>query len=168
MKMLQSRFMLLFAAFAIISTATVSCKGTRSDAEIQSEVNKKLESEEGSAGLTASVNEGVVTVSGECKDETCKRNCAESVKDIKGVKSVVNNIQIARVEPEAAPVEITADEPLQAGVNEAVKGFKDVKAEVKGGVVTLRGQIEREHLQHLMMSLNALKPKKIENELVIK
>jgi hyperosmotically inducible periplasmic protein len=166
MKLLQTRFMFLIAAFAIISATTVSCKGKKSDAEIQTEVTNKLNSQEGSTALTASVNDGVVTLSGECKDEECKRECAESVKNINGVKSVVNNIQIAMAAP--APVEITADEPLRASVNDAVKQYDGVEAEVKDGVVTLRGEIKRDNLQNLMMSLNALKPKKIENQLVVK
>ena len=70
--------------------------------------------------------------------------------------------------PAPAPVEITADEPLRASVNDAVKQYDGVEAEVKDGVVTLRGEIKRDNLQKLMMSLNELKPKKIENQLVVK
>src|SRR5687768_13301264 len=123
MKLLHTRFLLLLASFAIISTTTISCKSKKSDAEIQTEVSNKLNSQEGSAALTASVNDGVVTLSGECKDETCRRECAESVKGISGVKSVVNNIQIAQATPQSAPVDITADEPLKAAVSDVVKKY---------------------------------------------
>src|SRR5690349_5854203 len=112
MKWIQTKLMFVLASLIFISATAVSCKGKKSDAEIQSEVTKKLSGQAGSAGLTATVNDGVVTVSGECKDETCKENCAESIKTVDGVKSVVNNIQIAQAAPEAAPVEISADEPL--------------------------------------------------------
>jgi hyperosmotically inducible periplasmic protein len=168
MKLFQTRFMLLLAAFAIMSTTMISCKGSKSDAEIHTEVTKKLNSEDASKGLTATVSKGVVTLQGECKDAACKQNCEQSVKNIEGVKSVVNNIQIAQAEVPQAPVEVTADEPLRAAVSDAVKNYKGVQAEVKDGVVTLRGEIKRDNMQPLMMSLNALKPKKIENELVIK
>lgn len=167
MKLLQSKFMFILAAFAIISTTAVSCKGKKSDAEIHTEVTKKLNSEDASKGLTATVTDGVVTLAGECQDAACKSNCEQSVKSVEGVKSVINNIQIAQAEV-AAPIDIAADEPLRASVNDAVKNYKDVQAEVKDGVVTLRGEIKRDNLQKLMMSLNALKPKKIENELVVK
>lgn len=168
MKLLQTRFMVLLAAFAIITTTAVSCKGKKSDADIHTEVTKKLNSEDASKGLTATVSDGVVTLAGECKDAMCKQNCEQSVKGIEGVKSVVNNIQIAQPETAPAPVEVTADEPLKASVNDVVKNYSGVQAEVKDGVVTLRGEIKRDNLQKLMMSLNELKPKKIENELVIK
>jgi hyperosmotically inducible periplasmic protein len=149
-----------------LSLAFTGCKNNVSDADIQSQVNSKL-ADEGGSGLTASVSNGVVTLSGTCKDEACKRECAEEVQEVKGVKSVVNNITVAAAE-QAAPVEITADAPLQEAVNNVVKEYKDVKAEVKDGVVTLRGEIERSKLQNLMMALNGLKPKKVENQLSIK
>ena len=165
MKMKHLNALMLSGAISL-SVALVSCKGNVSDADIQTEVNNKL-SDEGGNGLTASVSGGVVTISGSCKDEECKRECAEEVKEVKGVKSVVNNISVAAAEP-AAPVTVTADAPLQEAVNDVVKGYKDVKAEVKDGVVTLRGEIERSKLQDLMVAVNGLKPRKVENQLSIK
>lgn len=150
-----------------LSAFFVSCKGNATDADIQTEVNKKLADEAGS-GLTASVSAGTVTLTGTCKTEECKRECAEEVKEVKGVKDVVNNINVVASDMSQAPVEVTADAPLQEAVNNVVREYKDVKAEVKDGVVTLRGEINRDNLQKLMMSLNGLKPKKVENELVIK
>jgi osmotically-inducible protein OsmY len=149
-----------------LSLSIVSCKSGTSDADLQTEVNKKLADEAG-ANLTASVSGGVVTLSGSCKDDECRRSCADEVKDIKGVKSVVNNISVATA-TDTAPVEITADAQLQEAVNNVVKDYKDVKADVKDGVVTLRGEIQRSKLQDLMAALNGLKPKKVENELAIK
>ncbi|HYF30715.1 MAG TPA: BON domain-containing protein [Chitinophagaceae bacterium] len=150
-------------AFALALGSLVACNDKTSDADIQTEVNKKLADEAGS-GLTASVSNGVVTLSGNCKNDECRRSCAAEIKDVKGVKSVVNNINVAV----AAPVEIATDTALQQGVNAAVQAYKDVKAEVNDGVITLRGEIERDKLQDLMMALNALKPKKIENQLAVK
>lgn len=150
-----------------LSAFFASCKGNVSDADIQTEVNKKLD-DEGGRGLTASVSAGTVTLTGTCKDEECKRECADEVKGVKGVKSVVNNISVASANVTTAPIEITADAPLQQAVDNVVKDYKDVKAEVKDGIVTLRGEIKRDNLQKLIMSLNELKPKKVENQLVIK
>lgn len=163
MKSTHSAFRRL-AFGCIIAAGLISCKGKVSDADIQTEVNKKLSDEAGSS-LTASVNNGVVTLSGTCKDETCRQSCADEAKEVKGVTSVVNNISVAAPQ---APVEISADPVLQQSVDNVVNTYKGVKAEVKDGVVTLRGEIERSKLQDLMMALNALKPKKVENQLVVK
>lgn len=66
-----------------------------------------------------------------------------------------------------APVTISPDEELTTNVKDATKDFPGVNASVDSGVVTLTGNISRERLQKLMMSLNALHPKKINNQLTI-
>ena len=67
-----------------------------------------------------------------------------------------------------APVEVAPDTTLQAGVRDATKDYPGVKAEVNGGEITLTGEVKRSRLANLMMSLNSLKPKKINNQLTIK
>jgi hypothetical protein len=66
-----------------------------------------------------------------------------------------------------APVEIAADDELTKNTKDAVKDFPGVTAEVKDGEITLTGNITRDRLQKLMMALNALHPKKINNNLTI-
>jgi len=66
-----------------------------------------------------------------------------------------------------APVVISPDNELRTSVNAVVSTYTGVQAEVKDGVVTLRGSIAKDRLQNLIMALQELKPKKIENELVI-
>jgi osmotically-inducible protein OsmY len=112
------------------------------------------------------VKDGVVTLSGQVKDETAKSLAETTAKGVKGVKSVNNNLTVAP--PSAAPVEITADDPLKASVDNTIKDYPGVAATVKDGVITLTGQIKRADLQNLMKALNTLKPKKIENQLTIK
>ena len=43
-----------------------------------------------------------------------------------------------------------------------------MEADVKDGVVTLRGNIRQDQLQPLIDKVHGLKPKKVENQLVIK
>ena len=155
----------LLPAYVFIMVGLVSCKGKVSDADIQTEVSKKLNDEAGS-GLTASVSNGVVTLTGTCKDDACKASCEKEVKEVKGVTSVVNNISIP---PPPAPVEISADPALQESVNTVLKTYSTVKANVKDGVVVLTGEIQRPKLQALMQALQELKPKSIDNsQLTIK
>lgn len=65
-------------------------------------------------------------------------------------------------------VEISSDETLRNNVNNVVKSYDGVSAEVKDGVVTLRGNVKQDDLQALIMKVQELKPKKVENQLVIK
>jgi osmotically-inducible protein OsmY len=103
-----------------------------------------------------SVEKGVATISGECKDDMCKAHCAELITKIKGVKSVVNNCTVA------PPVVISADDPLTKAVTDALTAFPGVSATVKDGIISLTGQIAKADRQKLMMVLQALKPKKVD------
>ena len=161
MKKLLSRFLMIMLFTSASSLLFTACKGP-SDSELQTSVNEKVSV---NAGISATVADGVVTLTGECPNEDCKTSAGESAKGVKGVKSVVNNITIAAA---PAPVTITADDPLKQGVTAALSNYSGVTADVNDGVITLRGDIKRADLQKLMVSLNALRPKKIENQLTVK
>lgn len=168
MKLLNANIRSVLVAFAFSGLLLVSCKGKQTDAEIQSSITEKISSNEKMKGLNASVKNGVVTLSGECATQECRKDCADAVKKINGVKDVENNIRVASLATPSAPVEVNSDETLTTSVNDVVKKYKGVEAEVKDGVVTLRGEIKRSNLRDLIIALNELKPKKVDNQLVIK
>lgn len=142
-----------------------ACKSGPSDQELTSSINSSLS---GSTGkLSASVNEGVATLSGECPDDACKTSAEASVKEMKGVKSVVNNITIAAPPPPPV-VTITPDDSLRTAVQAALSKYKGVVASVNNGVVTLTGDASRKDLQDIMQTVTAMKPKKIDNNLQLK
>lgn len=154
---------IFLAVFLSASTLFFSCKPK--DSDIQAKVEEKMKS---MPGISVSVTDGVATLTGECMDQAAKDEATASAKDVKGVKSVVNNCTITPPPPPPAPVVVNADSTLMQGVTDATKDFPSVKAEINNGVVTLTGSIKRDNLKTLMMSLNTLKPKKIENKLTIK
>lgn len=129
------------------------------DADIQAAVQAKE-----AAGITVSVDKGIVTLTGEVEDEAIKTTAQTIASAEKGVKSVVNNITVKAI----APVVISEDVTLTKNVADAVKDFPTVKTEVKDGVVILTGEIKKASLITLMQHLSALKPKKIENKLTVK
>lgn len=137
------------------------------DADIQKEISAKLSA---LPGVEVTVKDGVATISGICKDDAFKQNAESIIKGVKGVKSVVNNCEIAAPETvvEPAPVEINPDAVLNTSVNEVVKTYSGVSATVKDGVVTLTGDIKKAQLPNLIKSVQELKPKKVENKLTIK
>jgi hyperosmotically inducible periplasmic protein len=146
----------LMMAVAALTLSFTACKSKPKDADIKTAIEKVLAADPMAAGTTVSVEKGVATISGECKDDMCKAACEKAVAAVKGVKSVVNNCTVA------PKVEVTADDPLTTAVNDAIKSFTGVTASVKDGIVTLGGAIAKADLQKLMMALNALKPKKID------
>jgi osmotically-inducible protein OsmY len=66
-----------------------------------------------------------------------------------------------------APVVIAPDDELTTGVRDATKDFPGVTASVNNGEVTLTGSIKRDRLPTLMQSVQALHPKKVNNNLTI-
>jgi osmotically-inducible protein OsmY len=154
---------ILFSFLLLGSLFMVGCKPK--DADIKASIEEKMKADPMMAGMSVDVTDGVATISGTCADEACKTKCEETAKSVKGVKSVVNNCVVP---PPPAPVTVNADDELNKGVMDATKDHPTVKATVNDGVITLTGDIKKDQLQKLMMSLNSLKPKKIENKLTIK
>lgn len=136
------------------------------DADIEQEINDKI----GDSQIQVTVHEGVATITGTCEDEIFKKNIEKTVKATKGVKSVINTCQISspNVEPAATTVVVNSDADLDQSVSKVVKAYDGVSATVVGGVVTLSGEIKKDKLQPLMQSIQELKPKKVDNKLIIK
>ncbi len=150
---------------AFLSLSVTSCKSKPKDADIKANVDKSIAAVPYLSGINTEVKDGVVTLSGQVKDESEKLGAEGAAKSAYGVKSVVNNITVAP--PLAAPVQITPDDPLKVSVDSTIKNYPGVNATITDGVVTLTGNIKRSDLQKLMMALNTLKPRKIENKLTI-
>ncbi len=157
--------LLAIAAVMAIVFALPACKSKVKDADIQKSAQSALASIPSTGALTADVKDGIVTVNGEVKDAAAQASVEPAVKDIKGVKSVVNNTTIAAPVVET-PV-ITADDPLTKAVQDAVKDNAGVTAQVNDGVVTLTGTIKKADLPKLMQKINATRPKKVENKLTV-
>lgn len=155
------------AVFLLCATlAFTGCKPK--DADIKASVEEKLKANQETAPAMVMVNDAVVTLSGEVANDNAKAEAETMAKDAKGVKSVVNNLTVTPPVVVAPPVVIDADATLKTAVMDATKDHPTVKAEVMGGVITLNGEIKKADLPKLMMTLNALNPKKVDNKLVIK
>jgi hyperosmotically inducible periplasmic protein len=153
---------IFLALFLSISILFFSCKPK--DSTIQQNITEKFAGSQLS-GVSATVTDGVATLTGEVKDPAAQTQAETLAKDVKGVKSVVNNVTVA---PPPAPVQINTDSTLTQGVTDATKDFPTVTATVNNGEITLTGSIKRSDLPTLMQSLNSLQPKKINNQLTIK
>ena len=65
-------------------------------------------------------------------------------------------------------VDVNSDATLRTSVDNVLRSYDGVSADIKDGVVTLRGNIRQDDLQSLIMKVQELKPKKVENQLTIK
>ncbi|OSZ77865.1 hypothetical protein CAP36_16045 [Chitinophagaceae bacterium IBVUCB2] len=159
MKLKLPRILLLACSIALLGATITSCKKKQSDADIKAAVETALKAEPMSTVTMVDVKDGVVTISGECKDDMCKASCEKTAAAVKGVKSVVNNLTVAAPPP---PPTIAADDPLTSAVNDALKAFPGVSATVKDGIISVTGKIAKADRQKLMMALQALNPKKVD------
>lgn len=153
------------AIFLSASVLFFSCKPK--DSVVQANINEKFAATPECTGATATVADGVATLTGEVKDDACKNLAGTTAEGIKGVKSVVNNLTTTPPPPPPPPA-ISSDSALTQGVTDATKDFPTVKAAVSNGQITLTGSIKRSDLKTLMQSLNSLHPSKINNQLTIK
>lgn len=151
---------ILMGLFLSVSVLAFSCKPK--DADIKANAQTVLPVE-----AKVEVTDGVATLTGEFKDEIARKNAEDALVKVKGVKSVVNNATVM-AQKITDQIVTAADNMLNTGINDATKDFPTVKAEVNDGIITLTGDINKTNLPKLMMAINALKPKKIENKLTIK
>lgn len=154
----------ILPAIAIALLFTLTGCGPK-DGDIQKKITEKLSENTETAGASVSVADGVATLSGEVASENGKNEAATIANDVKGVKSVINNLTVRQ---EAAPVVVSTDDALTTSVRDATKDHPGVTATVTDGVITLTGTIDRASLPILMQKLNGLQPKKIDNQLTIK
>jgi len=155
---------IFFAIFLSVSVLFFSCKPK--DTDVQAKITEKFTASPELMGASATVADGVATLTGEVKDDAAKTQAETSAKEVKGVKSVVNNLTVTP--PPPPPVAVNPDSALIQGVTDAIKDFPTVKAAVNNGEITLTGSIKRANLTKLMQTLNTLKPSKINNQLTIK
>jgi len=154
------------SVFLLMSVLFFSC--APKDSDIQVKVNERFTTSSELMGASASVADGVATLTGEVEDDAAKAEAETAAKDVKGVKSVVNNLTVTPPPPPPPPVAVNPDSNLSQGVTDATKDFPTVKASVNNGEITLTGSIQRADLQKLMQTLNTLNPSKINNQLTIK
>lgn len=163
----------LFCIFAAaIGTAIISCKDKVRDEDIQLAAETVLKANPDLRGVTVTVKNGVASLDGEVKDAATKATAESALKDVKGLKSIANNITVTPAPVPGPPVFTppmdSADHELKKDVADAIKDNTGVIAEVKDSVITLTGHIKRTDLPKLMAKLLALKPKKVENKLIVK
>ncbi len=145
-------------AFSLLSMFfIVSCSSKPDDQQIQENVTKYLQDNKNYAGVTSTVNEGVVTLSGMCEGDNCVAAIEKDVAGIKGVSKVENNIS----------KDNSTDMTMRTSLQSILYKYPGVQADVASGVIVLRGTIDRDNLQPLMSDLTKLNPEKIDNQLSV-
>ena len=139
----------------------------KSDADLTKAVNDKLAADK-VTGVTASVKDGVATLSGEVADVTVKTKAEASARTVEGIKSVTNNLTLKPL-PTPEPPSMD-DKKLEGTIGEAIKklGINTVTVTVQNGEVTLTGDVPKDKLAQVMQAASSNNPKKVNNKLTVK
>jgi hyperosmotically inducible periplasmic protein len=134
----------------------VSCKPK--DADIKVKVEEALKADNMMTGSTVEVNDGIVTLGGQCKDDSCKAHCQKTVEAVKGVKSVVNNCTVAPPPP-PPPASMTTvmDAATQQKVTDGLKDIKGVTVTFEGDKAILAGSVSKADRIKIMQMLASAK-----------
>jgi len=119
---MAKRYVSLLGVLVLVAAA-VGCSSQPNDTQITSEVQSKLFADPSITGkqIYVSTQSGVVTLAGAVPSEMERAAAGNDASQVKGVKTVVNNLQVtppvvAAVEPEPAkpsPVVVTRREPVR-------------------------------------------------------
>jgi osmotically-inducible protein OsmY len=126
--------------FIVIAAALFLSACGKSDADLTKAVNDKLAADK-VTGVTASVKDGVATLSGEVADVTVKTKAEASAKSVDGIKSVdVNGLKLKPL-PTATPA--APDPALTGKITESLKkaGCTGASVAVENGKVTVTGEV---------------------------
>lgn len=144
---------------AVVVSATLFFVGCKpKDSEIKAKVEKALAADPMMTGATVDVKDGVVTINGVCKDESCRTHCEEAAKGVKGVKSVINNCTIAAPPPPPpASVTATLDDAAQQQVRDGLKDIPGVTVIFTGDKAVISGEVTTANRTKIMQMLAAAK-----------
>ena len=88
---------LTLASLALIAAGCKGTPGARTDAQIASDVQNKINTDSNlpDKQLTINANNGVVTLTGDVSSDAARIAAANDAAQVEGVKTVVNNLQVA-------------------------------------------------------------------------
>ena len=149
-------------ATALLTTiAFTSCKPK--DSEIKANVEAALKSDMKMANTMVDVNDGKVTLSGECTDDACKAKCESTAAGVKGVKPpVINNLTVAApmvTEPAPASTTTMLDDAAKQAVNDGLKDIKGVTVDFTADKAVIKGEVTPANRMKIMQILASAKVK---------
>jgi hypothetical protein len=158
--LMPAKRFLTFGLLLFVLSVVTACSQQSQDKEIKADIVTKVKTDINFAGVSYTVDRGMVTLTGFCSTDKSKKEAEKTIKAINIIKGINNQIQIA-------PVVITADMPLKQSVDSVLAAYPTIQADVLANVITLKGKAQRQETDKLMSAINMLNPAKVENQLII-
>ena len=149
-------------ATAMLTTiAFTSCKPK--DSEIKANVESALRTDMKMANTMVDVNDGKVTLSGECTDDACKAKCESTAAGVKGVKlPVINNLTVTApmvTQPAPASTTTVLNDASKQAVNDGLKDIKGITVDYTADKAVIKGQVTPANRMKIMQILASAKVK---------
>ena len=147
----------------VLGIFAVSCNNV-SDADIQREAQETINENPELTGIQVTVQNSVATLTGVVQDEAVKTYAENQVQGVRNVQTVINQLQVAPQAPDYSVL----DNTLNTSVQEVIKDYENVTANVQNGVITLEGEINEKDLPNLMERINELNSENVVNNITVK
>lgn len=138
----------------------ISLSGCTTDRDIKADIATKAKSDVNFANVVYRVDQGKVTLSGNCVSTASKQYVENKIKGIKVVKSISNYILVA-------PVALKNDPILKQSVDSVLATYPYVQAQITGYDITLIGQADKKQMERLLPAIKKLNPSKLDNQIVV-
>ncbi len=144
------------AAALLTTIAFTSCKPK--DSEIKANVETALKADMKMASTMVDVNDGKVTLSGECMDDVCKAKCESTAAGVKGVKlPIINNLTVAAPMPEPASTTTMLNDASKQAVNDGLKDIKGITVDFTADKAVIKGEVTPANRMKIMQILASAK-----------
>jgi osmotically-inducible protein OsmY len=161
-------FLLLISIFLSISTGVFAQNEDLDDTDIMHAIETELKTEQSVSAhlIDVMVNEGIVTLSGSVDNLLACNKAVSVARSIKGVRSVVNNVEVKPVSRSDAQIKQDVENAI---LQDPATETYSIGVAVEDGRVTLTGSVdswaERELAEKVAMGVKGIK--KIINEISI-
>lgn len=150
----KQRLLPVIAAGILLAT---SCTN---DQEIKADIAQKAKNDLNFAGVNYTVQNKIVTLTGNCPSVKARQKVWQTVKDINVISGIVNRVQIA-------PVILNEDLTLKEAADSVLADYPGVTATVKNGRIALAGMVDQEAGKQLKMAIGRLPAAAVETGLII-
>ncbi len=141
MKGLMTMFLLAGMALPTLALADTNPRQAQKDKQIAAQVTTQLEKKKEFRAVTATVDDGIVTITGEVPLYIDKVNAEKRVRKVKTVDGVRNHVQVAS--------SATSDKQIRENLAAKLRydrigygiTFNNLGVDVKNGVVTISGNV---------------------------
>lgn len=147
----------------MISLTAVSCKKKVSDTDLTTNATTAIQA---NPNASVEVKDGVAHLSGTYASEAERDAAIASLKATEGIKEVMDMTTIAVTEP-VVTVDANTDANIQR-VNDAIKDYPGVKAELVNGEVVITGDVTSEQARNIKMSVDGLNLGKVQYNYIVK